>query len=636
MVIALADESLLIPLLSSLPETAGRCNVTMGYPYTNTHFHEFIKLVLDIQGKREIQQVYSGKGELAISPTDLYRFLKHPLLSVKLGPTDLNLSLNTLITTQAGFQKSAITDDLEVRQFIEGCLWPDSPTGLLDIMLQFIFNLVDPKAVNDEGGHTDIEFAATTHQILTRLKKTLERYPEFSSFKTLGLVYNQLSKSIKIPFYGEPLSGLQIMGMLETRALDFENVIILSANEDRLPKVSRTDSLLPVDIQRAFGMPTYREQASIYAYTFYRLIQKARNITIFYNAAEENTNVSEKSRFIRQIVQELPKINPEVSINETILAITPNLSLSVSPLTIEKNPDLMKLLKEKAVKGLSPTSLSTYIQCPLKFCLNELLSVREPEEIVNQMDAATFGKITHDVLNSFYQPFVNQVLNPEMMGKNLKNIGKLAQETATYLKPAFSYSHGKNFLDLFTIEKICEKIIRKDIDYVTEKKHVIITGLEIDYKDIITIPIDESTLKVVVKGKLDRVQQESDHVRIIDYKTGRIEKRDLVVKELSSLTTSSKMHKALQLAIYEWLYRKKNPEQHFVTASILPMKDISEYLLDIEIKDIVSPEEKTRVIEEQIKTVLQQIFDVSLPFAQTEEMQNCRNCEFATLCNREH
>lgn len=636
-VIALADETLLIPVLNSLPPQIGRCNVTMGYPYTSTHIHELIKLLMNIRLKNEEQQRIGASQEIELIPSDLKKILHHPLIEEfpnRKAEKDEIVQGNV---SKSGFKAHKIIDDPDLAACMLKCLWPDDTPEFIAGMLELVEMIFESlkKEMSEEITSPEMEFATITHKLLIQIRNFIVKYPEFDKPRTLAMIYNHLARGIKIPFYGEPLSGLQIMGMLETRALDFENVIIVSANEDILPRTRKSDTFLPLDIQIAFGIPTYKEQAAIYAYTFYRLIQKAKNVTIIYNAAEESSEVTEKSRFIRQITSELPKINPLAEIGESVIPITPDLSKSQFPIHINKNQDINKLLKERAKNGFSPTSLSRYIQCPLKFCLNDLLEVREPEEVDNLLDAATFGNIAHETLKRFYFPFKNQKLLSEPILENLTKLNRLVSESANQLKPGTNFKLGKNFLSLVAIEKLCEKVIMHDLDDIRNGIDIIITDLEQKFTWKISIIDEETNLDVLIKGTADRIQKEDQLTRIIDYKTGMVEQRELQVAEPELLTLDAKKHKALQLAIYEWLYLKNNPIQNEVVGSILPLKDISKSFLDLKISYPESEMGKAEQVEQEIIGLLNQIFDKNISFEQTPEIQNCKYCEFKTLCGRQ-
>lgn len=635
-VIALADESLLIPLLSSLPPEAGRCNVTMGYPFTNTNFHEIIKLILDIRIKNEEQIRITNSENLEIVQSDFKKFINHPLVVRYLNPEFIRFQEIGGNIPLKKFKESGIFSDEQIISFLSKCFWPENSFGLLDGISGLIQQIIEIEQQNLDENDTnpEMEFAATTRQIIENLYNLIERYPEFSKTRTIFMIYDQLSRIVKIPFYGEPLSGLQIMGMLETRSLDFNNVIILSANEDKLPRIKRADSFLPLDIQSAFGIPTYKEQAAIYAYTFYRLIQKAENVVIIYNAAEDSPDVAEKSRFIRQMINEMPQINPAIEITESTVPIIPDFSKKQFQVVISKTPEILDLLEKKSKSGFSPTTLSRYIQCPLKFFLNDLILITEPDEFDEAIDSATFGSIVHGALARFYSRFINLKLAYPDIEKALPELHAMVVASALDDNHLSNIKTGKNYLEMVAIEKLCEKVIKNDLELLKNNREIIITGLEKKYEGHVMIERDGSLFKVMIKGTADRIQKEGRLTRIIDYKTGKVDSNDLKVSDSEMLITDAKKHKALQLSIYEWLFMKNHPEQSEVIGSILSLKNFPEGFIDLEIYDTDSSLSRMEVIETKIKDLLCSVFDVSMPFTQTDEKKNCEYCEFRTLCDR--
>ena len=397
-----------------------------------------------------------------------------------------------------------------------------------------------------------------------------------------------------LDFIGQPLTGFQIMGMLESRNLDFETVIITSVNEGILPSGKSNNSFIPFDVKRDYGLPTYKEKDAIYVYHFYRLIQRAKNIYITYNTEPDVLEGGEKSRLITQLLTDK---NLEEHITHTIA--TPKISIDPKPLIqIEKDGQFMEDLRTFAQNGFSPTSLTNYIRNPIDFYTRNILKINDLEEVEENIAANTFGTIIHDSLEQLYTPLINQVLTEEHI-KSIKNqVSEIVQHQFTQNLSGVDISKGKFLLVYNVILKYLHNFLDDELQQL--KRHEIkILALEERYEELITVPGLDFPIKL--KGTLDRVDEFDSTIRIIDYKTGKVEAKNVKVTDWEALITDYDKSKAFQLLCYAYLYSKKHGKSD-VLAGIISFKHLSKGLFSF------SEDKDTRIHADTLATFENYLF----------------------------
>ncbi|MFA5780947.1 MAG: hypothetical protein WC868_01610, partial [Bacteroidales bacterium] len=318
--LVLADESLLIPMLYSIPENVKDINITMGYPLSNSTAHS---LFLNIFTLHENSRKYSSGKTIRFYYKDIVNLLSHPYFQM-IGATGKTSWVEEILSgiknsNRIFYTYKEIAPQVkhpEISSLFEKTI--ENPDDLLNWFTSIIGVIRDilisgNKTKNNNGGF-DLEYLFHYAVIITKIKNLFKKYGFINDIKTLRKIFSCLAETATMPFYGEPLKGLQIMGMLETRALDFENIIILSVNEGILPSGRFQSTFIPYDIKKEMGLNTYKQKESIFAYHFYRLLQRAKNIHIIYNTQADDFGSGEKSRFITQIVEELPRYNSKINI----------------------------------------------------------------------------------------------------------------------------------------------------------------------------------------------------------------------------------------------------------------------------------------------------------------------------------
>ena len=278
----------------------------------------------------------------------------------------------------------------------------DSLKRLIDLIVQ---------AISFQGNAMELEYLFSAKRLIQKVENKLTKTDYIQDIKTLKFLFFQLFKAESVAFIGEPLSGLQLIGMLETRALDFENVILVSVNEGVLPKANSANSFFPYELKRLYELPTYKEKEAIYANHFYRLMQRTSKAFLLYNNSTSGMGSTEKSRYIEQLKEEL-KDQKQIEISEKIISVD-IVNNKMDYNTVSKSEKIIENLQNLAEYGLSPSALNKYIQCPLDFYYSYVVGLRQEDEVEETIEASTFGNVIHKVLEELYKPLLNKILIPE-------------------------------------------------------------------------------------------------------------------------------------------------------------------------------------------------------------------------------
>ena len=441
-------------------------------------------------------------------------------------------------------------------------------------------------------------------------------------------------------FYGEPLRGLQVMGMLETRTLDFENLIILSVNEGFIPSGKSEVSLIPHEIKKTYDLPTYQERNKVFAYHFYRLLQRAKNIYLLYNTQPGDLSGGDKSRFLSQIIYELPKYNSKIRINEEILSIPPIINPIDSRIVIEKSQDIFDKLEKIGQKGFSASTLNIYRNCKLQFYFNHVVGLEETDEVEETIEASTMGKVVHEVLQILYEPFLGKNLLPDDIKKMKPRIEDLLAQSFQKNYENGDVHFGKNLLIVKVAGIFVNRFLDKEIEllkYLNKTgDSIIVKGLEQRIETYLDLQIENLDKPVKIKGFVDRLDELGSAIRIIDYKTGNVLPGDLKMKDLELLIDDSKLDKCFQLLLYAYIYSKSTvikPER--ISPGIISLKNLSLGFMGIELpeKENMSGE-ILNTFEDTLKGIISEIYNLEVPFTQVDNPDNCIYCSFQSICGR--
>lgn len=612
--VVLGDETLLNPVLNSIPENISAVNITMGYPLGKTSLADLFMQFLSLYINKEPQGWYHRT---------ILEFLSHPLVQLLLDDLGVNNAQNIskkIISENWSFIQNEyflkICPDQEKKLNLLFSEQTPSPLSFLAKCLKVIEDL--RLKLRESKNHLELEYLYRFHRLFNQINDLVQRHSFITDLRSLQSLYQQLLAHETLDFQGEPLEGLQVMGMLESRNLDFETVIITSVNEGILPSGKSNNSFIPMDLKRSFGLPTYKEKDAVYTYHFYRLLQRAKNIYLLYNTEPDVIEGGEKSRLIMQLLTDKNRIN---DITETIAA--PAIIPSKKELeSISKDSDLMELIKNHASSGFSPTSLSNYIRNPLDFYKRNLLKIDDLLEVEENVAANTLGTIVHDTLEKIYTPLIGKFLEENQLKALKSKVRSLVKKEFESSYTGGDFSRGKNLIAFNVITKYIENFIDLEIEEV--KGHQIkILGLE--EKLSIKLNIPELDFPVELKGKLDRIDEKDGELRIIDFKTGRMEKSQVEIVDWEDITTEYERTKAFQLLCYSMMYMGKR-NINTLQAGIISIKKLNEGLFNFATKESKNSRNKNISItkdtidqfSQQLKRLILEICDPNIPFTEKE------------------
>lgn len=607
----LGDETLLTPILNSIPESLPAINITMGQQLGLTPLSGFFIAYI------ELHETANNKGWFY---KDFLAFISHPLSSSLLihFDVDVNLITDTIKSRNWTYLKlNDLEKVIDITQPIVKTLFELKTfnTGAfihncnkLVLLLKEVFTT----NVNNLGLEQLFRFDTLFNQI--SLLATSYNY--ITSIKALKNLVKQLLSNETLDFQGDPLEGLQLMGMLESRNLDFEHIILTSVNEGILPSGKSNNSFIPFDLKLAYGMPTYKEKDAVYTYHFYRLLQRAKHIYILYNTEPDVLEGGEKSRLISQLLTE----DSGRKIIEKIAS--PKLQPIVKTLiSIPKTETLLTKLESYSLKGFSPSSLSNYIRNPIDFYKQNLLGIKNTIAVEEAIAANTFGTIAHDTLEELYTPFIGHFLTKEKLLECKKKLATSIQRNfkKTYLDGDFST--GKNYLSFQVIQKYISNFIDFEIEQVAQH-NIKIVALEQNMETVINIP--DISHPIVLKGKLDRIDEINGVTRIIDYKTGKVERRNVELPSWEGLIQEYKYNKAFQLLCYAYMYIKEKPETT-MEAGIISLKNLKEGTLLFSqktepkgAKNSIINSEVISTFETALHTLILEIYNPNIPLLEKE------------------
>lgn len=631
--IVLPDEKLLMPVLYAIPALTEKLNVTMGYSLSNTPFYGLIELLVDLQiGKR--------KGHFNHRP--VMALLGHPYL-VAAGTAEANAKRKEILQHNwIHIPQNFLASTLPLHRLIFG----EHEGRLLVYLTTIIREIGALESITD----LDKEFAFQFIKIINRIHDVVgalhadtssidkERVKSIKSFLRL---FRQLVRAQRIPFSGEPLKGLQIMGVLETRNLDFKNVFILSLNEGVFPSFGSKGSYIPFNVRRAYGLPTVVHQDAMYAYLFYSSLQRAENISLFYNTETDVLGQGEMSRYLQQLIHESGlKINRHVLHN-------PVQPTAIQPIVIHKNEEVMNIIRNLNVgkpgfRGISPSAINTYIECKLKFYFKQVAGIKEPKEIEEDADARILGNFLHLVMERFYKNLYTKKQSKQVEQSDFEGshaiVNKLIDEV---------FIEGYRLNQNEKVEYTGQRLVVKEIVHrfafrilELDKKRAPFIMEELEAKGLVHhVKIDHEPGYVVISGLIDRIDRKDNELRIIDYKTG---KDKLEFESMESLFDRN-IHRnkaAFQTFLYALLYKVNNPSPG---VKVIPGLMNRDYLFNkggefgFRIKRGNTMEATNEVIAEFetfLKKLLDEIFNPAEVFDQTQELDTCNYCPYRNICYR--
>lgn len=649
--VVLADENLLLPVLNSIPAEINEFNITMGFPLKMSPLESLIMDFFKMHANAFRAERLYDRQERSLYLRDVLRLLSHPYIVQWTGstqnPGQPPVSLAVAAELRKDLQYTVPVKTLREQVEKAGSNawerlslifqpWEQEPDDVLESVGNILSHLMDHFATEEQAA-LEREFVYQYRLIIQSLRQALGSHGIRIDLDSAATVLQQMTQASSIPFYGEPLSGFQLMGVLETRNLDFRNVILLSVNDDIIPGGKMQQSFIPMDIRLEFGLPSYKEKEAVYAYHFYRLLQWSENVHLIYNTEADPLSSGDKSRFAAQLQHELPMANPSALIKERIISLEPVTNLPSTAIRIEKSEALLSLLNEKAVKGFAPSSINTYLGCSLRFYYQELLGFREEEEATESMDAATLGTTLHDVLYSLYRNYLAKPLTKEIIEEiKSRALPGLREEFEKNLRGS-DIRYGKNFLLFKVAESFLMNFLELENSRVADpaEERVQVEYCEESLQAAFPYGDDAST-KVLLKGRADRIDRVGGHIRVVDYKTGKVEDKEVNRSSLEDAIRGDRTEKSMQLLIYAYLFSKTHPEyQGTIESGIISFRNLSKGMMSLVIngkKELTA--EELNEFEKFLQELFREIFDPTIPFEQTTDIKKCSLCPFTQICYR--
>lgn len=642
--VVLCNEALLQPVLHSLPAEVKHVNITMGFPLSQTPVYSFLIALLELHthgfnfksGRYTFQSVVT--------------LLKHPYTRQLTGQAEL---LEKELTRNNRFYP--LPGELGKDEFLTRLFTPLS--GNLNLCIRLSETLQQVAGIyqaNTSGTEDTDAFNQLYRESLFKAYTTINRFRTLIEedeltvqSETFRRLLVKVLSATNIPFHGEPAIGMQVMGVLETRNLDFRHLVLLSVNEGQLPKSGGDSSFIPYNLRKAFGMTTIEHKIAVYAYYFYRLLQRAERITLMYNTSSDGLNRGEWSRFMLQFLIEWPH-----PITRQFLEAGQS-PQGTSPITVEKTPDVMRRMQSlfdvraNPKAKFSPSALNYYLDCPLKFYYRYVAGLSAPDEVSAEIDSATFGSIFHYAAEHIYKDLTThgKVINKEALETLLRNEVKLQDYVDTAFKKLFfnvpqnekPEYNGVQLINSAVIARYLKQFLQNDLRYAPFT--FIASEMEVDE------PIDIQTPKGVIKsrigGIIDRMDSKDGTLRIVDYKTGGDADTPPHVESLF-IPDKKRSNYVFQTFLYAAIMCRKQPTMKIAPALLYIHRAATEtYSPVIQMGEPRKPKEAVedfskyeKEYRERLQGLLEEIFNPEKSFTQTEIIEKCTYCDFKALCKR--
>ena len=642
--VVLCNEALLQPVLHSLPAEVKHVNITMGFPLSQTPVYSFLIALLELHthgfnfksGRYTFQSVVT--------------LLKHPYTRQLTGQAEL---LEKELTRNNRFYP--LPGELGKDEFLTRLFTPLS--GNLNLCIRLSETLQQVAGIyqaNTSGTEDTDAFNQLYRESLFKAYTTINRFRTLIEedeltvqSETFRRLLVKVLSATNIPFHGEPAIGMQVMGVLETRNLDFRHLVLLSVNEGQLPKSGGDSSFIPYNLRKAFGMTTIEHKIAVYAYYFYRLLQRAERITLMYNTSSDGLNRGEWSRFMLQFLIEWPH-----PITRQFLEAGQS-PQGTSPITVEKTPDVMRRMQSlfdvraNPKAKFSPSALNYYLDCPLKFYYRYVAGLSAPDEVSAEIDSATFGSIFHYAAEHIYKDLTThgKVINKEALETLLRNEVKLQDYVDTAFKKLFfnvpqnekPEYNGVQLINSAVIARYLKQLLQNDLRYAPFT--FIASEMEVDE------PIDIQTPKGVIKsrigGIIDRMDSKDGTLRIVDYKTGGDADTPPHVESLF-IPDKKRSNYVFQTFLYAAIMCRKQPTMKIAPALLYIHRAATEtYSPVIQMGEPRKPKEAVedfskyeKEYRERLQRLLEEIFNPEKSFTQTEIIEKCTYCDFKALCKR--
>ena len=605
--VVLGNESLLTPALSAIDGNALSWNVTMGYPLKETPTSDFFELFfqLHLNAKKGLF-LYKNLKSLSSTPWFL-SLLKFNDLNIEEHLKDIE-SKNLYRFSQNILYRSNNV------QAIDHCLF--APAGVIvDFILRLIyicdFFIEFLEYSQEADANLHLAYFQKFKALFNQLEAMHQKHAFIESLPLLLLVFRALVKGEKIDFLGEPLQGIQFMGLLETRLLDFENLVITNLNEDILPSGKNNHSFLPFDLRKKFNLPTFLENDAIYTYHFYRLLQRAKRVYLLYNTQSDGLNSGEMSRFLYQLKYQRQPAHQVEEKHLVLNYLTPN----DFDHFIEKTENIQQQLRAIAEKGFSPSSLSLYMRNPLEFYYKRVLKIKEKntmESTINHMDK---GNLVHEVVEQLYLPYQDQILTPADFKQMKERLIPLMEERYQSIYHGTQHRTGRNHIIFEVLKKSILDFLAIEKKYIEEGNRIKILHLEHQFEQSIQVPGIDFPVKLI--GVVDRIDLFNDTLRIIDYKTSKIQPKQLKLPHWGAFNEQTDYAYLFQILLYSYVQKPILSKYQKSTAGIISFRNLPQYFMPFNCENTQNHalnKENLDRFETTLYNIISEIFDPNVNF----------------------
>lgn len=631
--VVLADESLILPVLNALPEMGDEAhvNVSMGYAYADSAVHTLVMRLFSLYRQADRRGYYHSDVVEVMADYHIGRLLDR---------RDMRQQAARYMD-EGGHIRCTAAD---VRQMVGDdrldFLFPDevpAPRELPALLRQLAARLAASPAMESNlkekqalGGLVEVldYFDSLQQQNEGSGTVYLDYLDSISSFEK---VYSRIAQRHSISFLGQPLTGLQILGMLETRNLDFRRVILLSANEGVLPSARSQSSLIPHELRRAAHLPTYEEKDAVYAYNFYRLLQRASEVYLVYSSETEAMGKGEESRFIKQVRSELARRFANIEVSDQVVDMGMALHRTELEHVGEKDAAVMEKLGRLAAYGFSPSSLSVYMSCPLQYYYSYVRDVREADELADDLDASQLGTCVHNVLKRIYSPYKGRAVEAAGLKAALDGLKGLMDAEFEELYRHGRNTEGRNRFLYSVAETQLRRVLQREIGHLERGDKIEMVAME----EVMQMRLDigSAPFEVNLRGTVDRIDRMNGQLRVIDYKTGQLDDKEISVQSEKLDEGKPMPAKWLQLMCYAMLYNHTVAEPESVRVGIYPLRNLQS---DVRMArwdgNANMTPQQVHIFGQMLNERIAELLDPSVPFRAPDKPSGCRFCPVKGFC----
>ena len=612
--VVLGEESLLLPVLYSLPDSIEALNITMGYSSKNNPAQIIIAKLF----KTHSNALSRNPKAYVFYYKDVLDILTHPLIEPFVNSQNLVTKINknnfTFITHSKLMELQDTKSPLFELLFHK---WDTSAAIVLQRLSEILLYIKSRLSLDNDEEKITNAFVYSIFKVINQLISYCDTAAPMDSIETLQAIYKQVVEVAEVSFEGEPLNGLQVMGVLESRVLDFETVIMTSVNEGKFPAGKSSNSFIPYDVKREYGLPTFKEKDAIYTYHFYHLLQRAKKVYLIYNIESEGLDAGERSRFITQL-----EVEPQAAHQWSTQIYNANVpSIAYQNLKVPKTDLVMERLNEIAQKGFSPSALTAYIRNPIQFYFQRILRISEVDEVEENIALNTLGTIIHGTLEELYKPLIGKIIIENDLQACIQKIDDEVVKQFKLVYKEGEIKKGRNLLAFEVAKRNVLNFLKLELESVKNGDQIQIIALEKPLKRDLIHP--DLPFPITIAGNVDRIENRNGKIRIIDYKTGNVTKSSVTLKTWNGLTEDIKNDKIIQILAYAFMFEDQ-AQGLDIEAGIISFKNLKSGFLPFSFK--ADKDDSTRIdaeimnqYTEEIVLLLQQIFNRDKAFEEVRQ-----------------